>query len=275
MNFTRASRLALPVAAALAVLAALAGCETTTSGGAVGANHSQLMLVSSAELEKVAAQSYDKMLADGQRAGTLNRDGAMLQRVRAIAGRLEAQSGVFRADAPGWKWQVNIINDKQLNAFCMPGGKIMVYAGLLSQLRLSDDEIAVVLGHEIAHALREHSRAQVSQAIAAQTVIGVGAALFGVGDGTANIAAAGYQALVATRFSRDDETEADRIGLELMARAGFDPRAGVSLWQKMIAASSGGQPPQFLSSHPAQASRVHEIEALLPTVMPLYTAARR
>ena len=199
----------------------------------------------------------------------------MLQRVRAIASRLEPQTRVFRPDAPGWNWEVNVITGNELNAFCMPGGKIMVYSGLINQLHLSDDEIAIVLGHEIAHALREHSREQVSQAMAAQTVIGVGAALFGLGQGSAGVANAGYEALIATRFSRTDESEADRIGLELTARAGYDPRAGVTLWQKMVTASQGGRPPEFLSSHPAQASRVQQIQALLPTVMPLYDAARR
>lgn len=140
----------------------------------------------------------------------------------------------------------------------------------------SSDELAVVLGHEIAHALREHSREQVSQAIAAQTAIGVGAALLGLGEGSANVANAGYEALLATRFSRADESEADRIGLELTARAGYDPRAGVTLWQKMIRATEGGgRPPQFLSSHPAEANRVQEIESLLPIVMPVYEGARR
>ena len=157
----------------------------------------------------------------------------------------------------------------------MPGGKIMFYSGLIRQLNLSDDEIAVVMGHEISHALREHSREQVSQAIAAQTAIGLGAALLGLGQGSADLAGIAYQALIATRFSRTDESEADRIGLELTARAGYDPRAGVTLWQKMIKANSGGRPPEFLSSHPTDSSRVQQIEALLPTVMPLYTAARR
>jgi len=256
-------------------VAALGGCETTTSGGAVGADRSQLMLVSSAQLDQMAAQSYAKLLSDASGKGVLNRDQAMLQRVRAIAGRLEAQTGVFRADAPVWKWEVNTIASNQLNAFCMPGGRIMVYSGLITQLQLSDDEIAIVLGHEIAHALREHSRAQVSQAIAAQTTIGLGAALLGLGEGSASVANAGYEALIATRFSRGDETEADRIGLELTARAGYDPRAGISLWQKMASASQGGRPPEFLSSHPADASRVQQIQALLPTVLPLYAAARR
>jgi predicted Zn-dependent protease len=256
-------------------LAALSGCETTTAGGAVGANRSQLMLVSSEQLDQMAAQSYAKLQSDASRKGVLNQDHAMLQRVRAIASRLEPQTRVFRADAPGWKWEVNVITSNELNAFCMPGGRIMVYSGLINQLHLTDEEIAIVLGHEIAHALREHSREQVSQAVAAQAAIGVGAALFGLGEGSASVANAGYEALIATRFSRTDESEADRIGLELTARAGYDPRAGVTLWQKMINASQGGRPPEFLSSHPAEASRVQQIQALLPTVMPLYEAARR
>ena len=256
-------------------LAALSGCETTTAGGAVGANRSQLMLVSSEQLNQMAAQSYAKLQADASRKGTLNQDRAMLARVRTIASRLQPQTAVFRRDAPGWKWEVNVITANELNAFCMPGGKIMVYSGLINQLRLTDEELAIVLGHEISHALREHSREQVSQAIAAQTAIGIGAALFGLGEGSASVANAGYEALIATRFSRTDEAEADRIGLELTARAGYDPRAGITLWQKMIAASQGGRPPEFLSSHPAEASRVQQIQSLLPTVMPLYEAARR
>jgi predicted Zn-dependent protease len=254
---------------------ALGGCETTTSGGSVGENRSQLMLVSSEQLNQMAAQSYAKLKADAASKGTLNRNKAMLARVRTIANRLEAQTGVFRADAPGWKWEVNVVTSNELNAFCMPGGRIMVYSGLIDQLRLTNDEIAVILGHEIAHALREHSREQVSQAMAAQTSIGIGAALLGLGQGSADLAGAGYQALIATKFSRGDETEADRIGLELTARAGYDPRSGVTLWQKMIAANSGGRPPEFLSSHPAEASRVQEIQSLLPTVLPLYAAAQR
>ena len=252
---------------------ALGGCETTTAGGAVGADRSQLMLVSSEQMDQMSVQGYAKLKSQASAKGALNKDQAMLQRVRTIASRLEPQTRTFRPDAPGWKWEVNVIESNELNAFCMPGGKIMVYSGLISQLRLSDDEIAIVLGHEIAHALREHSREHVSQAMAAQAGIGIGAALLGLGQDSADLAGAGYEALIATRFSRSDEAEADRIGLELTARAGYDPRAGVTLWQKMINASKGGQPPEFLSSHPAEASRVQQIQALLPTVMPLYVAA--
>jgi len=253
----------------------LGGCETTTSGSDVGADRSQLLLVSSAQLDQMAVEAYFKLKADSTARGVLNKDQAMLKRVRAVSSRLQGQTGVFRRDAPGWQWEVNVIKSNELNAFCMPGGKIMVYSGLITKLNMTDSELAVVLGHEIAHALREHSREQVSQAMAAQTAIGVGATVLGIGDAGANMAASGYRALIATRFSRSHESEADRIGLELSARAGYDPRGGITLWQKMISANQGGRPPEFLSSHPAEASRVREIEKLLPTVMPLYKAAIR
>ena len=270
-----ASRTFGGLALCVSALTMLGGCSSTTSGGAVGGDRKQLLLVSSQQLNQMAAQSYAKLKADAAAQGTLNQDHALLQRVSAIASRLEPQTRTFRADAPGWQWEVNLITSPQINAFCMPGGKIMVYTGLAKQLNLSDDELAVVIGHEISHALREHSREQVSQAIAAQTAIGVASALFGFGQGSADAAGAGYQALVATRFSRTDEDEADRMGLELMARAGYDPRAGVTLWQKMINASHGSQPPAFLSSHPSNERRVQTIQAILPAVMPLYEPARR
>jgi predicted Zn-dependent protease len=254
-------------------LVVLGGCTTTTAGGAVGADRSQLLLVSSEQLDQMAAESYAKAKSDASGEGVLNENRAMLKRVRSIASRLETQTKVFRADAPAWKWEVNVIASDELNAFCMPGGKIMVYSGIITQLDLTDAELANVLGHEIAHALREHVREQMSQAMVAQGAIGVGAAVFGLGDASTDAAGMGYQALLATRFSRTDESEADRIGLELAARAGYDPHAGITLWQKMTSASQGGKPPEFLSSHPADASRVEQIQELLPTVTPLYRAA--
>lgn len=265
----------LPTLLLCLLAVAMAGCETTTSAGVVGAERKQLLLVSSQQLDAVAAQSYAKLKADAAAKGTLNTDSALHQRVRAIAARLQPQTNVFRSDAPGWQWEVNVIQSDDLNAYCMPGGKIVFYAGLIHRLKLADDEIAVVMGHEIAHALREHGREQVSQAIAAQAAIGVGAQLLGLGEAATDVAGSVYQALIATQFSRTDESEADRIGLELMARAGYDPRAGVRLWQKMAEAKSGGAVPEFLSSHPTDASRVQQIESLLPAVLPLYAATRR
>jgi predicted Zn-dependent protease len=259
----------------LASAALLAGCETTTSGGAVGAEGQQLMLVSSEELNQAAAQGYAKLKAEAAAKGILNKDRALLARVTAITNRLTPQTRTFRADAPAWKWEVNVISSPQVNAFCMPGGKIMVYSGIVDKLKLSDDELAFVLGHEMAHALREHSREQVSQSAAAQTAIGLGAALLGLGQGAASLANIGYDAFIATRFSRGDEAEADRIGVELAARAGYDPHASVAVWQKMAAASASSGTPEFLSTHPTDASRTQALQALLPKVTPLYEASRR
>lgn len=263
------------VVAIVAVAGGPAGCQSTTSGGVVGAERQQLLLVPSDELNRMAAQAYSKLQAESAKKGVLNADPALTRRVRAIASRITPQTRVFRSDAPGWKWEVNTISSKELNAFCMPGGKIMFYSGLVKRLNLSDDEIAIVMGHEIAHALREHSREQVSQALAAQAAIGLGAALLGLGDGAAKLTNTVYDVLIATRFSRGHEAEADRIGLELSARAGYDPRAGITLWKKMLAANNGGSPPEFLSTHPAENRRIQDIETLLPAVMPLYEAARR
>src|SRR5262249_28037294 len=151
----------------------LSGCATTTEGGAVGADRKQLLLVSSAEMEKVAAQSYNKLTSEAASQHALNTDPALTKRVHNIAPRIEPQTAVFRRDAPAWKWEVNVVSSDELNAFCMPGGKIVFYSGLITRLDLSDDEIAVVMGHEVAHALREHSREQLSQAMAAQTAIGI------------------------------------------------------------------------------------------------------
>jgi predicted Zn-dependent protease len=260
--------------ALMVAISLLSSCGTTTSGGAVGADRSQLLLVSSAKLEEMAIQQYATMKNEARNNDTLNKDPAMLKRVNTISQRLISQTAVFRADALDWNWEVNVIDSEELNAFCMPGGKIMVYSGLIEQIALTDQEIAIVIGHEIAHALREHSREQVSQAMAAQTAIDIGTSLLGLGTVTSSMANSGYQALVASKFSRNDESESDSIGLELAARAGYNPHAGVTLWEKMITASGGNAPPEFLSSHPASASRVKQIESLLPTVMPLYQATQ-
>lgn len=267
-------RIVISIAFGLAIFL-LVGCVTSTAPGAIGADRTQLFLISSQELDQMAAVGYDKLKAEATEENILNTDSALLRRVRTVAANIQPQTRIFRSDAPAWNWEVNVIHSNEINAFCMPGGKIMFYSGLIQQLDLSDDEIAVVMGHEIAHALREHSREQMSQALVAQTAIGAGAAIFDLGQASAEFAGSIYQALIATRFSRTDELEADRIGLELSARAGYDPRAGVSLWQKMINANQNGKPPELLSSHPADSSRVQQIEELLPTVLPLYNAASR
>lgn len=194
-------------------------------------------------------------------------DHPQTRRLRQIAGRLIPHAARFNPRAQQWQWEVILIGSQQVNAFCMPGGKIAVFSGLLLGLQLTDDEAAVVMGHEIAHALREHAR----ERIAKTQLTRLGASVLSefVGGGKyAGLFDAGGQ-LMSLKFSRDDETEADTVGLELAARAGYDPRAGITLWRKMMAANKGA-PPQWLSTHPSGNNRIVEIERHLPAVMPLY-----
>jgi len=271
----RSRILALALAGAVAA-AAVTGCAPvrTTQAGAVGVDRSQAMLVSSAEVDRAAAQQYAKTIAAAQQKGLLDRDPATVQRVRGIANRLIVQTGAFRKDAPGWKWEVHVITSDQLNAWCMPGGKMAVYTGLIQKLNLSDDEIAAIMGHEIAHALREHGRERVSQQMATGIAVGIASAALGLGQGGSQLADLVAQVTFTLPNSRLHEQEADRIGVELAARAGYDPRAAVSVWQKM-AKAGGGAPPQFLSTHPSPENRIKDLEVYAAKVMPLYEAAVR
>jgi predicted Zn-dependent protease len=257
------------VAALFAVTAA--GCETvsTTNAGAVGVDRKQQMMVPSEAIEQGAAEAYEAELKAARDKGVLNTDKAQLARVTTIARRIVAVSPVFRADAARWNWQFNVQKTKDLNAYCMPGGRIMVYSGLIESLDLTDAELATVLAHEVGHALREHTRERVSRAYAQQLVLSGAAAVTGVSEGTANIANMVAEVTFQLPFGRDQESEADQIGLELMARAGYDPRAALTLWNKMAAAQSSGQP-KFLSTHPAPKERIKDIEKNLPRVLPLY-----
>ena len=256
--------------------AAIAGCATvhTTQAGSVGVDRSQAMLVSSAEVDKAASQEYAKTIAAARQKGALDRDPAQVQRVRTIANRLIVQTGAFRKDAPGWKWEVHVITSDQLNAWCMPGGKMAVYTALIEKLKLTDDELAAIMGHEIAHALREHGRERVSQQMATQLAVGIASAALGLGQGGSQLAGMVAQVTFTLPNSRLHEQEADRIGVELAARAGYDPRAAVSVWEKM-AKADGGSPPQFLSTHPSAENRIKDLQAYADKVMPLYEAAVR
>jgi predicted Zn-dependent protease len=259
----------------LATLAILGGCQSvqTTQSGVVGVERKQTMLVSSAEIDQGAARAYEKIIAEARNKGQLNRDAAQTERVRHIAQRLIPRTAAFRTDAPAWKWEVNVITSKEINAWCMPGGKIAVYTGLIEKLNATDEELAAVMGHEIAHALREHGRERASQAQAQGILIGVIGAVAGLPQGTLDLT----QMVVDLTFnlpnSREHETEADRIGVELAARAGFDPRGAISLWEKM-GKVGGGQPPQFLSTHPSHESRISDLRVYAAKVLPLYEAAR-
>jgi predicted Zn-dependent protease len=249
-------------------------CQTvqTTNPGAVGVDRQQRVLsfVSEKQLQESAAQAYAKELQQARAKGALNQDAVLVGRVRNVSSRLIRQTGHFRSDAPGWPWEINVQSTPELNAYAMPGGKIMVYTGLITKLGLNDAELAAIIGHEIAHALREHTRERVSRAYGQELALSVGAAALGLSANTAKLANAVGQVTFQLPHSREQEAESDRIGLELMARAGFDPHAAVSVWKKMASASSGGGSPEFLSTHPSDKSRIQDLEATLPRVLPLY-----
>jgi predicted Zn-dependent protease len=252
----------------------LGGCASTTKPGAVGVERQQTLLVSSAEIDRAAAQSYRKIIAEAARKGLLDRNPQQVARVREIARRLIAQTGTFRPDASGWKWEVHVISSNELNAWCMPGGKIAVYTGLLDKLKLTDDELAAVMGHEIAHALREHGREQASEQLATAAAIGIVAAVLGAPSGSVDLASLVANLTISKPNSRTHETEADRIGVELAARAGYDPYAAVSLWQKM-ARAGGSEPPQLLSTHPSSETRTADLKVYAARVEPLYQQAKK
>ena len=265
----------------LVLFAMLAGCAQTrtTTGGAVGVDRQQTMLLSSAEVNRSAEKAYQQTMHEAQTKKVLNRDPGQLRRVRSIADRLIPATATFRADAPGWRWETNVISSNELNAWCMPGGKMAVYTGLIDKLNLSDDELAAVMGHEIAHALREHGREKASQAAGLGVAAAIGGALIGsyygvdADLGESVLGAAGDLAFMRPN-SRGMEQEADRVGVELAARAGYSPHAAISLWEKM-ARASGGSMPQWLSTHPSHASRLADLRVYADRVQPLYLAARK
>lgn len=257
-----------------ALLGVTISCSSvqTTSAGAIGLDRRQLMspFVSEQQLQAGANQAYATVLKQEQSKGALNSDAATTRRVRAIAQRIVPQVNAFRADARGWDWQVNVIESDQLNAWAMPGGKIAFYTGIIERLELTDSEIAAIMGHEIAHALREHSRERASEAATLQLLVGVGGALAGVGANTQAMAQLAYNSTFALKNSRTHETEADRVGVELMARAGYDPRNAISVWQKMGKATGGSSQPEFLSTHPSHETRIADLTEYAALVMPLY-----
>jgi Zn-dependent protease with chaperone function len=267
--------------ATLAITASLllAGCQAvnTTSGDAVGVERKQYMfsMLSTDEVNQMYAQSYQQTLTEASGKGVLDSTSAEAKRVKAIADRLIAQAPKLRPDSAKWNWEVNLIKSDDLNANCGPGGKIIVYTGLIDSLKLTDDELAAVMGHEIAHALREHGRESMSKAYGIQMARTGAGALLGLGQDSLQLADTVVNYSLTLPNSRANENEADLIGLELAARAGFDPNAAISLWNKMTAAEAGNAPPEFTSTHPSSTHRIAALQAAIPKVQPLYQAAKK
>ena len=262
---------------ALALSAAwTAGCQTvdTTQAGTVGVQRHQAMLVSSEQMNQSAEKAYRDVLAQARKQGALDTNAVQVERIRVIAKRLIPQTAAFRTDATAWSWETHVITSKEVNAWCMPGGKIAVYTGLIEQLRATDGELAAVMGHEIAHALREHGRERASQAMAQGIAISVIGAVAGLPAGAGDLSQTVLDLTFNLPNSRLHEQEADRIGVELAARAGYDPREAVLLWEKM-GKLGGAQPPQILSTHPSNEARIKDLREYAAKVLPLYEQTAR
>lgn len=258
--------------ALLAAGAAAALPAWSREGIDVGKESAFTKLVPAEQVEAAAQQQYAQMMAQARAQNALApRDHPQVVRLHYVANRLIPLSYSWNARAREWRWEVNLIGSKQINAFCMPGGKIAFFTGILEKLQLNDDEVAQIMGHEVAHALREHARERMGKTAATRIGASLLSSLLGLGNTGDALLNMGGQ-LLTLKFSREDESEADLVGMDLAARAGYQPQAGVSLWQKMIkVAGSGG--PEFLSTHPAGETRIRELEANLTRVMPLYERA--
>ncbi|CAN7578235.1 M48 family metallopeptidase [Massilia sp. LjRoot122] len=234
--------------------------------------------ISEEQLNEAAAQQYTQMMGQAQQKGVLLPPShPEVQRLRAIAKRIIPHTPRWNQKATQWEWQVNLIDTKDVNAFCMPGGRIGFFTGILTSLKLTDDEVAAIMGHEVAHALREHSREKMAKQLGTNVAARVGGALvsgiFGIDPGiTGTFANYGAQ-LVGLKFSRNDEREADLVGLDIAARAGYDPRAGIALWRKMAALDKRA-PIEVLSTHPGGESRIKDMEAHMNLLLPVYARAK-
>lgn len=253
------------------------GLALARDGVEVGRNSSFTKLVSAEQVEQSADQQYRQVLSQAQQQRALAPEGhPQLKRLHTVAKRIIPHSYEWNPRARNWKWEVNLLGNKQVNAWCMPGGKIAFYSGILDTLKLSDEEVAAVMGHEVAHALREHARERMGKSAATNIGARLGgaalASLFGVDPRVTDAVAQGAGNLLTLKFGREDESEADLVGIELAARAGYDPRAGITLWEKMSEANKGA-PPQWLSTHPASTTRIQDINNNLPKVLPLYERA--
>ncbi|MGH8853113.1 MAG: M48 family metallopeptidase [Telluria sp.] len=235
-------------------------------------------LIPEDQLNEAAAQQYTQMMGQAQQKGVLLPPShPEVQRLRAIARRIIPHAARWNELATKWQWQVNLIDSKDVNAFCMPGGRIGFFTGILTALKLTDDEVAAVMGHEIAHALREHSREKMAKQgmtnLAARATGALAAGIFGIDPNLTGYAANMGAQLVGLKFSRNDEREADLVGLDISSRAGYDPRAGIALWRKMAALNKRA-PIELLSTHPGGESRIQDMEAHMNLLLPLYARTK-
>ncbi|SFJ86963.1 M48 family metallopeptidase [Paraburkholderia megapolitana] len=230
-------------------------------------------LIPSQVLENQAAEEFEQIVHGADHANRLypNND-VRVQRVRDIANRLIPYSLKWNERAKNWKWEVAVVQSPDIRMYCLPGGKIVVYSGLLDRVRLNNNELGMLIGHEIAHALREHARERLGEQQAAQFTSGSIPQLFGLADLGAAPLGIGSQ-LLEMKYGRADETEADVMGSEIASRAGYDPRAAVTLWDKLAAATHSNRNGGYIYVHPYSATRRQDIIKRLPDMLPLYAKA--
>ncbi|HYR25453.1 MAG TPA: M48 family metallopeptidase, partial [Aquabacterium sp.] len=251
------------LAFSVVVAASLSACTSTTKDSEVGAGRKQLLLVSEESVVNQAQAYYTQERSEAAKKGTLVGGGREYQRLRVILNKMLPATVAIRPDAANWKWELTLIDEPDtVNAHVLAGGKVTFYTGLIVRTSATDDELAAVMGHEIAHALREHTREKISQSSALGAARSIGLTILGADAATQRAAQATQQLALDLPFSRAMESEADALGLELAARAGYKPRGAVTLWEKMAKLSTGG--PAFLSTHPESQDRRNALEALLP-----------
>ncbi len=230
-------------------------------------------LIPSSMLDAQAAAEFQQIVYGAQHQNRLYPDtDARVKRVRAIVERLASYSSKWNDRVKGWKWDVAVIQSPAIRMYCLPGGKVVVYGGMLDRVRLNDDELSVLTAHEIAHALREHARERLGEQQAAQLGSGSIPQLFGLADLGAAPLGIGAQ-LLEMKYESADETEADVIGADIASRAGYDPRAAVTLWDKLAVATRADREQGFIYVHPYTTARRKDIMKRLADMLPLYAKA--
>jgi len=258
----------LQILFSILLLTLISACATNLAG------RTQVMLVSEDSAIEASKEAYIATMEDFKQKGQLDKDPGMVKRVNEITTKLIRQAKILRPSSSDWEWSVKVIDEPEtINAWCMAGGRMAIYSGLINKLSATDDEIAQVMGHEISHALANHTAERMSVAMASGLAVDLYNSTVGESTGTTSLASAAAQVALTLPNSRTGESEADKIGIELAAKAGYNPNAAVTLWQKM-AAAGGGSSLEFLSTHPAPENREKALKKLIPQMMPYYQAAK-